>query len=1207
MAGTVAVPGELAVDKDSYNSPKLDLKPGQIQLFSYHTPSLRAGKYTVTVDHEFRTADGSQTRPLRSAKTFRVVAPRFDLPHGDIHSFYPPNGHADLPRVLPHVVFEDPHLPWERPMHEDQQTPADRDNLPAAHMPWLGLLSFTSDELSMSAPLPAGLKDLKPSETMAYKIELGALMALGDAVQLPFDAKDVADLQAGKDPTLTPPVEVNAVLLSRKLFEKLFPPEPGVPNTVSLDMFKYMSHVRIVHTHGMAGDVGSNNNQEEYSVTVSPRSGPPEDLIAPVHMIAHLFSLEGIQEHIRLPLAEKTQWIALISLHSWSYQSLPADHVQYKDLLETLGKDIQPLRLHNDSILSVQPDDDSLPEKEAEWLRDRLEFGYSFIKYRPPTGEVTTALYHGPLTPAWNRRARDGNDGKAASSKQQPRNLTIDEFASNNGSDLQLVDHDSGLIDASYHLAWELGRSLASADRVFAGALMRLRADIHHTARAAYLARISPADPIFATDTKRRHGVSASVKESLGNAAPHPKAFSSIGTDRRWNKHGSVQPLSFAIASQAKDEIMQKEIRDATASITSRAGADDNAEQDDDSATGNSQPEPRPVQKLKSSNWEIISKWCINKLMLQNIPTVYLFPEPDYLPSEALRTFYVDETWMNAFIDGALSVANHVSYTKPDLIRQALKENMNAKVLESIQIPTWGFVMRSKVVRTFPNLRVTAPWPGEKENEEQDINDQTEENENKSQETDGIPECRAQIVRMLHLAPDTLLCLFDRRPEEYELTDEDQSKASVFPKGITIMQPPHQQRFSVGDSLDSERMKMELKLLPNKPAADDQQPQAHGSLLAERSAKTLTLTSNNKIDIRNTQIYDWDTRCLIFPNFADLCLEFSKMILGSDRLGIDKACSSWTGLQLNDALLVLELNPEKFSPLEYPCSKRKLPCAIRGMSVRSFVTDIAPPQRSDPSSIFPPPHNHITRFFPFPHPRRPLPALSASFRSFIPSPLNQTSPQPPAPTSPHPSSYLTKSIYSLAFFSRSIPANLTPSTDLVFAINAAPSVPPSAILRSLTALIPAGRDAADLLRVTPHDSSLLCVLPRLRMVGRGLRWHGVARESRELRHYFKHCIRGGKATSAASATVGQRRALPATVLAVHLTPKGGDAAHPESLLLQGRPALGFVLAGCVLNGLVARGVDVLFLERYEVLMEDGGVRGEEESVYWVGVEKEAGR
>lgn len=46
-------------------------------------------------------------------------------------------------------------------------------------------------------------------------------------------------------------------------------------------------------------------------------------------------------------------------------------------------------------------------------------------------------------------------------------------------------------------------------------------------------------------------------------------------------------------------------------------------------------------------------------MFLNNIPAHYLIPDPSFLQRETAKFSYIDPNWMDALIDGALSVGNH--------------------------------------------------------------------------------------------------------------------------------------------------------------------------------------------------------------------------------------------------------------------------------------------------------------------------------------------------------------------------------------------------------------------------------------------------------------------------------------------------------------------------------------------------------------------
>jgi hypothetical protein len=104
--------------KEKEELPKL--APGYMQLHGVWKPSLEAATYTVsatqkikvsTNDTEFKLINNylsTDTTKTVYPQVFTVVAPQFSLPANSINSYYPPDGHQDEGRVLPHIVLDDP-------------------------------------------------------------------------------------------------------------------------------------------------------------------------------------------------------------------------------------------------------------------------------------------------------------------------------------------------------------------------------------------------------------------------------------------------------------------------------------------------------------------------------------------------------------------------------------------------------------------------------------------------------------------------------------------------------------------------------------------------------------------------------------------------------------------------------------------------------------------------------------------------------------------------------------------------------------------------------------------------------------------------------------------------------------------------------------------------------------------------------------------
>ena len=107
---------------------------------------------------------------LSNSQTFKVVAPRFNLPSSDVHSFYPPSGGTVSLKMLPHITFKDPHLPWERQMVSS--TPP-KDGSERLRIPWLALWVLRPDELvSPGSGIFAGkaLSSTRAMELLSFEV-----------------------------------------------------------------------------------------------------------------------------------------------------------------------------------------------------------------------------------------------------------------------------------------------------------------------------------------------------------------------------------------------------------------------------------------------------------------------------------------------------------------------------------------------------------------------------------------------------------------------------------------------------------------------------------------------------------------------------------------------------------------------------------------------------------------------------------------------------------------------------------------------------------------------------------------------------------------------------------------------------------------------------------------------------------------------------
>jgi hypothetical protein len=231
-----------------------------------------------------------------------VVAPQFTLDPKFINTYYPPNGHQDEGRILPHIVFNDPHVPWFReagtadwmsePIDKDPPDSTDQ-NAGRNFVPWLAVLVFLPDELRVDAD---AAKSLKLSGMKSY-----------DASKLPADGSfkmTVADYLG----TISSRVHYEAgfsnqadfleLRKSAEVMSAIFPTIGQVKaifgsqsDRTTFEAHKLLAHVRHVNTIGFP-DSGV---EEEgfYSVVVSSMTGNQRELTPTTHVV-HLVSIEHV-------------------------------------------------------------------------------------------------------------------------------------------------------------------------------------------------------------------------------------------------------------------------------------------------------------------------------------------------------------------------------------------------------------------------------------------------------------------------------------------------------------------------------------------------------------------------------------------------------------------------------------------------------------------------------------------------------------------------------------------------------------------------------------------------------------------------------------------------------------------------------------------------------------------------------------------------
>jgi hypothetical protein len=923
-----------------------------MQLFSYYKPGLTAGNYAIRAEQFISSKKGSDVQSLRicnwkdtptlpdnqpsEPQIFEVMAPQFGIDPKLVNSFYPPEGHQDEGRILPHIVLNDPHFPWERdadpafnggldaPLssarlrdpdrNESGQTIDKTGNVTADRkkmvyrsiIPWVRLMVFDVDELKLDSEQQAhdlGVPDFADLSNKA-KADIKRQPASGAFSMI---AKDYFNIKSEnridfESAYADDPAGLKEIKTGRRSKEgtQVIYPTKDVFYKVCQDVEsnKYLAHVRNINTVGFPNAGVEENGL--FSILISARTGSFH-ITRPTTQVVHLVSIENVHSTLQSRFqnwdsrssAEKSDRIGLISLFSWIYTALPPNPINFIDtMMAIVGNDQVDIDKHQELKLKknegrmqmLRPPDsitDALANKsdpQSKLLASRLKLGYSIARWRCETGEVTAAFSRGPLVPV-----------------QVPGVPTTDWPAgSQTGRNYQILDKKTGVMDLSYSAAWNLGKTLAISDTSFSAALMHFRSQIHNA--SASIARAQVNGLLSRAET---------IKRLLENV----KRMQSRLDD-------NVEPPRRVIVPS--DRIIETDLTnpDVAAAMTTAV----HAEVTRASQAGDQVFNEFNVIGENNTDWAVILRWITDKLYLGDIPAHILFPDPIVIPEETIRFFYIDDAWMDCLIDGALSVGNHLE-SDDDQIKNAIKELYNVYLSTTVhnvnmkpQIPCYGFVLRSQIVKVMPDLKINVNWNN----------------------TSADP--RAPVCQWLRPDDHTLICLLDRPPEELAPYNKDHPDLS----GIVLSQPPHQQRFSFGHTYNPTENSFEFKLrhLYTKDAPNGEWP------VWDHSDTT---PPNNPEKLAAKKI-DSDTRLL---KTTELAAEINKGI--QQQVGGDPnhATSAYIDYVPNSAELALELNDPAFYFIIYPERQHSSPNTIQ--RVRKLWTTQHNTSAATPAVTSPPP------------------------------------------------------------------------------------------------------------------------------------------------------------------------------------------------------------------------------------------------------------
>jgi hypothetical protein len=668
-----------------------------VTFYDSYVPSVKDGEYTLTVTQALTSDNPNVKSPPEPpvSQTFFIRGPRFSVDPADIHRMFPPPTSTGIwAEFLPMIVFNKRSLPWERRMQFAVPDPEE--------YPWLALLVFTQDELQMpqGEPPPPPNSQANPTRVASFP--------LTDVVHAVWEGKPTKGPPPGViGPTITladdedpNEIYVNVIDVSAGTFANLMP---------TVKDLGYLTHVREVSTENKEPQNAVHDGW--FSVMIGNRFAVPPQSEPLRTNVVHLVSLEGLEQYIGVdaPITPPGP-VRLISLSSWIFKSLPVPQENFRELMLHLitasseqGTDLL-IRLPVNNAAEAQSD----AQKSA---LDRLHRGYLPMSYATLTGESTFAWYRGPLAPVVTERFLNVTGAVSPLNLQAPLNT----------SEAMVYEPLTGLFDQSYAVAFQTGRSLALADLPFATTLFQWRRDAHAIVdllmehlRSPHLQGIlrtlGISDASTVGDLNRLLDTDLVSNAFLSYLA---KNFS-VTVSKRVGLSSGVTPVD---ADQLPPDpptpadLAELMRRPAVVSLLRQR-------------SGLEAPEGTATLPATSIMPQSIVDWLCQAALLYGVPFNNLVPSARMLPEESIRFFYLDFNWIDALLDGALSVG--IQSSRDALFHQLMRDPLHRAVdgtlhqvrqrLRKVQVTAAidpissmsGFVLRSAVVSGWPGLEVRA-------------------------------------------------------------------------------------------------------------------------------------------------------------------------------------------------------------------------------------------------------------------------------------------------------------------------------------------------------------------------------------------------------------------------------------------------------------------------------------------------------------------
>lgn len=734
--------------KPSNSHSEDTLEDGEIQFFDNYIPTLGVGNYVINFTQKIHPLDSDINDEFKASQSFSVQGPRYALAPEDILSYGPANNTEGLfDQYLPQIVLTKPDLPWERDIFNDHNF----DD--TTQTPWVALLLFVeNEEINGELALqPPAVDNWQKNRQMSATISATDFFNHEEGTGILWPA--LAPEWYESDDYLAS-TEAAIIDISPEAFNRFVPRKEDLP---------YLSHAREIDPSSKDTSYLKMQGNGWYSVIIGKRlpnlpeeSYDPELPVLPGRLnIVHLVSLEGFEHYLdgTETLPETTTSVRMISLANFSFTCLREPGDSFADLTNGLLVDENGKKSTTFNLSANIPDSG---ENTAEnYTVDSLKKGFIPMQYQTQQGDQTFAWYRGPFSPV-----------PVTNFIENPANPQ-ESIQFNTSSAATLYNSEYGLFNLSYSTAWETGKFMALSDACFGPQLIAwqqsgnalLNSMLERQFQLTAFTGKKPDSKTLLNYIKKRTLTKDFIEKLTLN-------YSDMFKSSSYPTQKSSSTITLPPFKTLKSPIANKERLDELLKENELEAF---------------------VLKSAEDSSDYLSEWLANLYLLEGVPFENLVPNPDLLPVESIRFFYIDSNWLDCLIEGALSIGLQTSrdvyyqtLTKSQLRQSTYKaaKQARAKLIRKYTRKkpalTSDSVDKSALSGLLLRSTLVSSWPGlEIKGYAQTLPDSSEP------DTDTL----IGLLRMDRLSDDLMLCLWDG-----------------VPKSVTITQPQEGLQFGFSDA-----------------------------------------------------------------------------------------------------------------------------------------------------------------------------------------------------------------------------------------------------------------------------------------------------------------------------------------------------------------------------------------------------------------------